>query len=68
MSVHITFETPQDVQEQVYEMVKSLGKDGRGKLKKGANEATKTLNRGISEFIVMVIIECCMNMYCAVLR
>ena len=38
MSVHIVFETPQDVQEQVYEMVKSLGKDGKGRLKKGANE------------------------------
>ena len=27
MSVHIAYETPQDVQEQVYEMVKALGKD-----------------------------------------
>ena len=46
MSVHIAFETPQDVQEQVYEMVKSLGKDGKGRLKKGANEVTKAAERG----------------------
>ena len=35
MSVHVAFETPQDVHEIVYEMVKALGKDGRGGLKKG---------------------------------
>ena len=46
MSVHIAFETPQDVQEQVYEMGKSLGKDGKGRLKKGANEVTKAAERG----------------------
>ena len=41
MSVHIAFETPKDIQEQVYELVKAIGKDGRGKIKKGANEVTK---------------------------
>ena len=41
MTVHVAFETPQDVHEIVYEMVKALGKDGRGSLKKGANEVTK---------------------------
>jgi len=53
MSVHIVFETPQDVQEQVYEMVKSLGKDGKGRLKKGANEVTKSAERGTAQMIVM---------------
>ena len=53
MSVHIAFETPQDVQEQVYEMVKSLGKDGKGRLKKGANEVTKAAERGTAQMIVM---------------
>ncbi len=53
MSVHIAFETPQDVQEQVYEMVKSLGKDGKGRLKKGANEVTKAAERGTAHMIVM---------------
>ena len=53
MSVHITFETPQDVQEQVYEMIKSLGKDGRGRLKKGANEVTKSAERGTAQMVVM---------------
>ncbi len=33
MSVHIAYETPKDVQEQVYEMVKTLGKDGGGALR-----------------------------------
>ncbi len=53
MSVHIAYETPQDVQEQVYEMVKALGKDGRGALKRGANEVTKAAERGTAQMVVM---------------
>ena len=53
MSVHIAYETPQDVQEQVYEMVKALGKDGRGALKRGANEVTKVAERGTAQMVVM---------------
>ena len=53
MSVHIAYETPQDVQEQVYEMVKALGKDGRGVLKRGANEVTKAAERGTAQMVVM---------------
>jgi large subunit ribosomal protein L7Ae len=53
MSVHIAYETPQDVQEQVYEMVKAIGKDGRGTLKKGANEVTKAAERGTAQMVVM---------------
>tara|TARA_S200000501_G_scaffold302548_1_gene290022 strand:- start:229 stop:618 length:390 start_codon:yes stop_codon:yes gene_type:complete len=53
MSVHIAFETPKDIQEQVYELVKAIGKDGKGKIKKGANEVTKAAERGIASMIVM---------------
>ena len=53
MSVHIAFEPPKDIQEQVYELVKAIGKDGRGKIKKGANEVTKAAERGIASMIVM---------------
>ena len=53
MSVHIAFETQKDIQEQVYELVKAIGKDGRGKIKKGANEVTKAAERGIASMIVM---------------
>ena len=53
MSVHIVFEPPKDVQAQVYEMVKSLGKDGKGRLKKGANEVTKAAERGTAQMVVM---------------
>ena len=53
MSVHISFEPPQDVQEQVYEMVKAVGKNERGRLKKGANEVTKAAERGTALMIVM---------------
>ena len=53
MSVHIAFETPKDIQEQVYELVKAIGKDGKGKIKKGANQVTKAAERGIASMIVM---------------
>ncbi|MAZ24125.1 MAG: 50S ribosomal protein L7ae, partial [Euryarchaeota archaeon] len=53
MSVHIAFETPKDVQEQVYELVKAIGKDGKGRIKKGANEVTKAAERGSAVMVVM---------------
>jgi ribosomal protein L7Ae-like RNA K-turn-binding protein len=34
-------------------MVKHLGKDGRGRLKKGANEVTKAAERGTAKMVVM---------------
>ena len=44
MTVHIAFETPKDVQDNVYELVKLVG-SGNGRLKKGSNEVTKAAER-----------------------
>ncbi|MDP6324261.1 MAG: ribosomal L7Ae/L30e/S12e/Gadd45 family protein [Candidatus Thalassarchaeaceae archaeon] len=52
MSVHIAFETPKDVQDSVYELVKLVG-NGNGRLKKGSNEVTKAAERGTAQMIVM---------------
>ena len=52
MSVHIAFETPKDVQDNVYELVKLVG-TGNGRLKKGSNEVTKAAERGTAKMIVM---------------
>tara|TARA_Y100001970_G_scaffold90459_2_gene114023 strand:- start:137 stop:514 length:378 start_codon:yes stop_codon:yes gene_type:complete len=52
MSVHKIFETPEDVQQQVYDMVKLIAK-GDGALKKGANEVTKAAERGTAQMVVM---------------
>ena len=52
MSVHIAFETPKDVQDNVYELVKLVG-SGNGRLKKGSNEVTKAAERGTAQMIVM---------------
>ena len=52
MSVHIAFETPKDVQDSVYELVKLVG-SGNGRLKKGSNEVTKAAERGTAQMIVM---------------
>ncbi|MDP7312016.1 MAG: ribosomal L7Ae/L30e/S12e/Gadd45 family protein [Candidatus Thalassarchaeaceae archaeon] len=53
MSVHIDFETPADVQEKVYELVKKIGKDGSGRFKKGMNEVIKVCERGAAKLVVM---------------
>ena len=52
MSVHIAFETPKDVQDSVYELVKLVG-NGNGRLKKGSNEVTKAAERGNAQLVVM---------------
>ena len=52
MSVHIDFETPKDVQDSVYELVKLVG-SGEGRLKKGSNEVHKAAERGTAMMIVM---------------
>ena len=52
MSVHIAFETPKDVQDNVYELVKLVG-SGNGRLKKGSNEVTKAAERGTAQMVVM---------------
>ena len=52
MSVHIAFETPKDVQDSVYELVKLVG-SGEGRLKKCSNEVTKAAERGTAQMIVM---------------
>ena len=52
MSGHIVFETPKDVQDNVYELVKLVG-NGNGRLKKGSNEVTKAAERGTAKMVVM---------------
>ena len=52
MSVHIAFETPKDVQDSVYELVKLVG-NGNGRLKKGSNEVTKAAERGTAKMVIM---------------
>ena len=53
MSVHVDFETPEKVQQQVYELVKKIGRDGKGRLKKGMNEVIKVTERGDAKLVVM---------------
>jgi large subunit ribosomal protein L7Ae len=48
---YIDFEMPKDLVESVYEAVE-LARD-TGKLKKGANEVTKTIERGKARLVIM---------------
>ena len=51
MSVHVRFETPNEVADQVYELVQAASKGGQ--VKKGSNEVTKAAERGTAKFVVM---------------
>ncbi len=53
MSVHIAFETPQDIKDSVFELVKLVGKEGNGTVKKGANEVTKCAERQTAMMVIM---------------
>ena len=51
MSVHIKYETPKEVAEDVYELVLSAGKDGV--VKCGSNEVTKAAERGNAKIVIL---------------
>ena len=53
MSVHIAFETPEDKQQDVYDLVRDISKDPDGRLKKGSNEVTKAAERGVAKMVIM---------------
>ena len=52
MSVHVRFETPEEVSDKIYDMLQA---NSNGRLKKGSNEVTKTAERGTAQFIVLAV-------------
>ena len=50
-ATYVKFEMPKDLEESVYEAVE-LARD-TGKLRKGANEVTKVIERGKAKLVVM---------------
>ena len=50
MSVHVQYETPEDLANKIYDMI-DLNKNGR--VKKGSNEVTKAAERGTAQFIIL---------------
>jgi large subunit ribosomal protein L7Ae len=51
MSVHVRYETPEDLSDKIYEMIRINSNDGR--IKKGSNEVTKAAERGTAQFIIL---------------
>jgi large subunit ribosomal protein L7Ae len=51
--VFVRFEVTPEIMERAYETVKLAKEDG--KLRKGANEATKAVERGIAKLLVMAL-------------
>ncbi len=50
MSVHVKFETPEDLEDAIFDLVSSC-KDGT--VRRGSNEVTKAAERGSAKLIVM---------------
>ena len=50
-SYYVKFETPQDLVNPIYEAVRIAAQSG--KVRKGTNEATKAVERGLSKLIVI---------------
>ena len=50
VTVHVQFETPEEVSNQIYDMLQA---NSNGRNKKGSNEVTKTAERGTAQFIIL---------------
>ncbi|MEM1664926.1 MAG: 50S ribosomal protein L7Ae [Zestosphaera sp.] len=50
--VHIKFKTPPEIAEKAYEAVKKARETG-GKVRRGANETTKAVERGLAKIVVI---------------
>ncbi len=48
---YVTFEMPKDLAEDVYNTLEVVSKSG--KIRKGVNEVTKALERGLSKLVVL---------------
>ena len=51
MSVFVKFETPKELSDKAYSLAE-MARDG-GKIKKGTNEVTKTVERGAAAIVIM---------------
>ena len=51
MAIYVRFQTPKDVQDLAYDLVEKARDNG--KICKGANEATKQVERGQAKLVVM---------------
>ncbi len=49
---YVKFEVPEELAEKVYEAVKKARETG-GKIKKGTNETTKAVERGIAKLVII---------------
>jgi len=51
MAIYVRFQTPREVQDLAYDLVEKARDNG--KISKGANEATKQVERGQAKLVVM---------------
>ena len=51
MAGHVTFETPEEVQKMALELVKVASESG--KIRKGVNEVTKSVERGLAKLVII---------------
>lgn len=52
-AIHVRFQVPDDLAEKVYEAVAKARETG--KIKKGVNETTKAVERGLAKLVVIAV-------------
>jgi len=52
-AIHVRFQVPDDLAEKVYEAVAKARQTG--KIKKGVNETTKAVERGLAKLVVIAV-------------
>ena len=50
MSVHVRFETPSELADSIYELIRA---NQGGRIKKGSNEVTNSAERGTAQFVIL---------------
>ncbi|MEM0365546.1 MAG: 50S ribosomal protein L7Ae [Acidilobaceae archaeon] len=52
---HVRFQVPDDLAEKVYEAIVKVRESESGKIKKGVNETTKAVERGLAKLVVIAV-------------
>ncbi|MDM7275087.1 MAG: 50S ribosomal protein L7Ae [Thermoprotei archaeon] len=54
-AIHVRFQVPEDLAGKVYEAVAKARASERGIIKKGVNETTKSVERGLAKLVVIAV-------------
>ncbi|MFN4046481.1 MAG: 50S ribosomal protein L7Ae [Acidilobaceae archaeon] len=54
-AIHVRFQVPEELAAKVYEAVAKARASENGKIRKGVNETTKSVERGLAKLVVIAV-------------